>query len=405
MPSFLALLSVATQAHAQAIKVPAGFACRVVAEKMGQARHIAVTPQGGMYVRLAKPVNGHATLYLVDADGDGLLEQKAAFGDFDGTGVALDKDHLYTASNTAVYRYNLNNQGEVTNPTAPEKIVTGLVDKGQHGSKSITLDGQGHVLVAIGAPCNNCQVQDRTLGSPGQQPCGMLDSVGGIWQFGVDKPGQRLKDGRRYATGLRNVVGLSWNGQTNTLFAMMHGRDQLSYLYPKLYSEKKSATTPAECLYELPSGGNAGWPYVYYDVDLDKKMVSPEYGGDGKTESAEYLSPTVAFPAHMAPNALLFYTGTQFPERYRNGAFIAFHGSWNRSPEAQEGYYVAFQPFTNGKPSGKWEVFADGFAGPGPVMSPGKAQHRPCGLAQGPDGALYVSDDTKGTIYKITYKP
>jgi glucose/arabinose dehydrogenase len=106
----------------------------------------------------------------------------------------------------------------------------------------------------------------------------------------------------------------------------------------------------------------------------------------------------------MAPDGLLFYTGNQFPEKYRNGAFVAFHGSWNRSPEKQEGYYVAFVPFKDGKPSGDWEIFANGFAGTDNVISPRQAKHRPVGLAQGPDGSLYVSDDVQGTIYKISYK-
>ena len=105
----------------------------------------------------------------------------------------------------------------------------------------------------------------------------------------------------------------------------------------------------------------------------------------------------------MAPDGLLFYTGNMFPERYRNGAFIAFHGSWNRAPEKQKGYFVVFQPFKNGKPDGNWEIFADNFAGSDDISSPSQAMHRPCGLAQGPDGALYVSDDVKGTIYRITY--
>jgi glucose/arabinose dehydrogenase len=108
----------------------------------------------------------------------------------------------------------------------------------------------------------------------------------------------------------------------------------------------------------------------------------------------------------MAPNALLFYTGNQFPEKYKHGAFIAFHGSWNRAPLPQEGYFVAFVPFKNGKPSGAWEIFANGFAGLGgddKVMNPRKAKTRPCGLAQGPDGSLYVSDDSRGSIFKISY--
>jgi glucose/arabinose dehydrogenase len=141
-------------------------------------------------------------------------------------------------------------------------------------------------------------------------------------------------------------------------------------------------------------------------MQQNKKVLAPEYGGDGKktTRCEGVEPPVVAFPAHAAPNALLFYTGNMFPEKYKNGAFVAFHGSWNRSPEKQEGFYVAFVPFKDGKPSGPWEIFADGFAGVETVMSPKQAKHRPCGLAQGPDGALYVSDDVKGTIYKIVYK-
>ena len=188
---------------------------------------------------------------------------------------------------------------------------------------------------------------------------------------------------------------------------MQHGRDQLNSFYPKLYDSLQNAELPAETMYELHEGDNAGWPYVYFDPYQKKKIVSPEYGGDGKREGGENaLDPTVFFPAHMAPNALLFYTGNQFPEKYKNGAFIAFHGSWNRAPLPQEGYFVAFVPFKNGKPSGAWEIFANGFsglAGEDKVMNPRKAKARPCGLAQGPDGSLYVSDDNKGAIFKISY--
>jgi len=106
----------------------------------------------------------------------------------------------------------------------------------------------------------------------------------------------------------------------------------------------------------------------------------------------------------MAPDGLIFYEGNMFPEKYKHGAFIAFHGSWNRSPEPQKGFFVAFVPFKDGKPSGDWEIFADDFAGGEQYMSPNEAKHRPCGLAEGPDGALYVSDDKGGTIYKIVYK-
>jgi glucose/arabinose dehydrogenase len=113
--------------------------------------------------------------------------------------------------------------------------------------------------------------------------------------------------------------------------------------------------------------------------------------------------PLIGFPGHWAPNGLLFYTGKMFPEKYRHGAFIAFHGSWDRSPLKQAGYNLVFVPMKDGKPSGPYEIFADGFAGKDQVITPRDAEHRPCGLAQGTDGSLYVSDDVKGTIYKIIY--
>ena len=185
---------------------------------------------------------------------------------------------------------------------------------------------------------------------------------------------------------------------------MQHGRDQLHDIFPDMYTTQQSADLPAECMFELHDGSNCGWPYIYYDPSQKKNLLAPEYGGDGKKPGDPNIQdPVMAFPAHLAPNGLLFYTGNMFPEKYRNGAFIAFHGSWNRAPEPQKGAFVAFVPFKNGKPSGNWEIFADDFAGPGGYTSPGKAKHRPCGLAQGPDGSLYVSDDQGGTIFRIIY--
>lgn len=231
------------------------------------------------------------------------------------------------------------------------------------------------------------------------------DSAGGIWQFKADQLNQSYKDGIRYATGLRNVVGLDWNTASDQLFVMQHGRDQLFQLYPDLFDAKQSAELPAETMYAIRKGDDCGWPYTYYDQFQQKKILAPEYGGDGKKTGGEgTIDPAVVFPGHLAPNALLFYTGNAFPARYRQGAFIAFHGSWNRAPEKQKGFFVAFVPFKDGKPNCSWEIFADNFAGVPSVESPGEALHRPCGLAQGPDGALYISDDVKGTLYKISYE-
>lgn len=386
------------------LKLPKGFGALKVAENLGRTRHIAVTPQGGIYVKLERLKQGKGILFLQDTNGDGKTDTQAGFGNYGGTGIYVKDGYLYASSNTEVFRYKLNNNGAVADTAAVEKLVTGLIDRRQHESKSLVLDNSGNIYVNIGAFSNACQQTDRTKGSPGMRPCPVLDSAGGIWQFKADKQNQQIGDGVHYATGLRNVVGLDWNQQTNNLFVMQHGRDQLHDLFPDLYDEKASATLPAEAMYSLKKGDNAGWPYIYYDQLQKKKILAPEYGGDGKkTAGEDAIDPTVAFPGHLAPNGLLFYTGNLFPEKYRNGAFIAFHGSWNRAPEKQAGYFVAFVPFKNGQPAGEWEIFADNFAGVKEVTTPNQAQHRPCGLAQGPDGSLYVTDDVKGTVYRIVY--
>ncbi len=386
------------------LKLPAGFGALRAAENVGKARHLAVTAGGDIYVKLNRPKEGKGIVYLQDANDDGKMDDTKMFGNYGGTGMYIKNGYLYASSDTEVFRYKLNENGQVTNPEAPEKIVTGLIERRQHESKSIVVDNNDNLYVNIGAYSNSCQEKDRTPGSMGRKGCPILDSAGGIWQFKASKANQTYKDGVRYATGLRNVVGLDWNQQNNQLFVMQHGRDQLHDLFPALYTVQQSAIYPAECMYALKKGDNAGWPYIYFNQDLNKKIVAPEYGGDGKKEgSKEYINPAAAYPGHMAPNGLLFYTGNMFPEKYKNGAFIAFHGSWNRAPEPQAGFFVVFQPFKDGKPSGKYEVFADGFSGSPEKTASGRADHKPCGLAQGPDGSLYVSDDVKGTIYRIVY--
>ncbi|HTQ65705.1 MAG TPA: PQQ-dependent sugar dehydrogenase [Puia sp.] len=387
------------------ITVPAGFSTVVFARDMGKARHLAVNTNGDVYVKLQGIKNGKGIIRLRDTNGDGKADDITGFGNYGGTGIAIKKGYLYASSDEEVFRYKLdaNNQPDTAHP---EKIITGLLSRHEHEAKAIALDNNGNIYVNIGAYSNACQVLDRSKGSPGRKPCPILDSAGGIWRFKADKLNQTYGNGLRYATGLRNVVGLDWNTTTNTLFVMQHGRDQLHDLFPDMYTTKQSAELPAECMYELHQGSNCGWPYIYYDQFQHKKILAPEFGGDGKkTAGEDAQNPIETFPGHLAPNGLLFYTGKQFPEKYRNGAFIAFHGSWNRAPEPQEGFYVVFVPFENGKPSGKWEVFADGFSGGAKETASGAAKHRPCGLAQGPDGSLYVSsDDSKGMIWKITYK-
>jgi glucose/arabinose dehydrogenase len=392
-----------TAAAAASITFPKGFAAVVVADSLTSARHIAVNSNGDLYVRLEEPKNGKGIVRLRDTNNDGVADDVMAFGSFGGTGIAISNGYLYASSDDNIYRYKMENN-EASAASKEEMIVQGLLNKREHSAKAIAVDGKGFVYVNIGAPSNACQEKNREKGSMGMNPCPILDSAGGIWRFSVDKLNQKYADGVRYATGIRNIVGLDWNAAANDLYAVQHGRDDLDRMFPELYTEEQRTELPAEEMFRVKQGSDFGWPYCYYDPFQKKKVQGPEYGGDGKktTGCEKKQDPIYAFPAHWAPNALLFYTGTQFPEKYRNGAFIAFHGSWNRAPREQAGFNVVFLPFKNGMPSGEYEVFADGFAGP--TKTPDGAVHRPCGLAQGPDGSLYISDDKGGTIWKVTYK-
>lgn len=384
------------------ISVPQGFNAAIIAKDLGHIRHLAVNSNGDVYLKLERLMKGKGIIHLKNNNGQYTADDATSFGNYVGTGMAIKNGYLYASSNTSVFRYKLiNNEPDMDHP---ETIVQGLVDQGQHNSKSITLDNAGNLYVNIGAPSNACQEQDRVTGAPGQDPCPLLEKAGGIWQFKADKLNQSYPEGTRYATGIRNVVGLDWNTATNTLFVMQHGRDALQDYH--LYPDSISVELPAEEMLEVKqAGANFGWPYCFYNQVEGKKVLNPEYGGDGKKvgRCSDVPPPVVAFPGHMAPNGLLFYTGNQFPARYKNGAFIAFHGSWNRAPLEQKGFFVVFVPFQNGKPSGNWEVFASGFAGKEHISQPNQAVHRPCGLAQGPDGALYVTDDVKGYVWKINY--
>jgi mono/diheme cytochrome c family protein len=189
------------------------------------------------------------------------------------------------------------------------------------------------------------------------------------------------------------------------MFATQHGRDQLRENWPDLYTPQQGANEPAEELVQLERGADYGWPYCYFDLTQQKLVLAPEYGGNGGRVvglCADKRAPVAVFPAHWAPNDLLLYSGGQFPVAYRGGAFIAFHGSWNRAPFPQGGYNVVFQPLADGRASSPYVVFADGFAGA--VEEPGQAAHRPSGLAVGADGTLYISDDQRGRIWRVTYR-
>lgn len=391
--------------------LPKGFEAVVVVDSLtGAARHIAVNSNGDIYVKLRFPNSIGGNAALRDEDNDGKADIIKIFDDYIdkgsyGTAMRIYNGFLYFSSETRVFRQKLT-PGELVPDSKIELMLTDTQPPRQHDAKPITFDNNGNMYVPFGAPSDCCQVEDRTPFSPGMDSCPYLIQRAGIWRFDANKTDQFQKDGYKFATGLRSVVALDWNNKDHNLFALMHGRDYLHATWPNNYSEWQSALLPSEEFLKLKDGANAGWPYYYYDQIKGKLLVSPEYGGDGEKEGKgeEYLLPLIGFPGHFAPNDLLFYTGDQFPDHYKDGAFIAFHGSTSSAPYPQSGYFVCFVPFKNDSPFGPWEVFADGFSGVDTIVNTSDAKYRPMGLALGPDGSLYISDSEKGKIWRIMFK-
>ncbi len=387
------------------LTLPEGFCAVVVADGLGRARHLTVARNGDVFVatgRSRRDTVGGGVVVLRDTDGDGVADERVRFGSGTGNDVELRGGFLYYSTDDAIMRYPWS-EGSMEPAGSADMIVSGLPARGGHRAKSFVFGPGGAIYVNVGSPSNACQEQDRTAGSAGKDPCDELETWAGIWRFDPDRSGQRQSDGSRYATGMRNTVALGVRAQDGELYAAIHGRDQLT-LWPDHFDAAMSAENPAEEFVRIREGSDFGWPYCYYDPALQQKVLGPEYGGDGRTvgRCAEKEDPLIGFPAHWAPNGVHFYVGEQFPARYRGGAFVAFHGSWNRAPLPQGGYNVVFAPFDGDEPTGEWEVFADGFAGAD--VSPRGAAHRPVGLAEGPDGSLYVSDDRGGRIFRIVYR-
>ncbi len=397
--------------------LPGDFEALVVADSTGPARHIAINDNGDIYVKLrfSKPGDG-GNVALRDSTGDGKADIIKRFGDYNNkgslsNGIRIHNGYLYFSSELVLYRNKLT-PGQLIPDSKMEVVLTDDHEQGSHWhiTKPVSFDNKGNMYVPFGTPSNACQdVMNKPAGIPGVRgldPCPDLEYHGGIWKFDANKTGLTQKDGKRIATGIRSVVAMDWNSVDENLYVVMHGRDDLHMLWPEKFSPWQSAVLPAEEFQRVKEGADFGWPYCYYDQIQKKKVLAPEYGGDGKIigRCKDCEDPVMGFPGHWAPNDLLFYTGDQFPEHYKNGAFIAFHGSTNRGPYPQAGYFVCFVPFKNGQPTGDWEVFADGFAGVDTLINVSDARYRPMGLAMGPDGSLYVSDSRKGKIWRIIYK-
>jgi glucose/arabinose dehydrogenase len=374
--------------------VPDGFCATLVASQLGPVRQLVVGPKGDLYAALSgKPGdNTGGVLAFRDRDGDGKPDERVSFGPGGGNDVKLHNGYLYFALNDRVVRYRLD--GKLEPGGKEEAVVTGLPRDGGHQAKSLAFGPGDAMYVNIGSKTNSCQKTDRLPSSPGHDPCTELEQRAGIWRFSADRGGQDFADGRRFATGLRNSMALAVQPGTDALFAAVHGRDQLSDNWG--FSNEVNANNPAEELVRIEAGADYGWPYCYYSNQYKKKVLAPEYGGDGEKvgRCGSARNPVLAFPGHWAPMAAAFYTSDTFGPKYKGGLFLAFHGSWNRAPLPQEGYRVVFVPFADGRPSGGYTTFATDKGGPTAL--------RASGVAVAPDGSLYISADQNGKIWKVT---
>jgi glucose/arabinose dehydrogenase/cytochrome c5 len=410
------------------ITLSPGFCASIFADNLGHVRHAIVDKNGVLYVNIwsgryyaGQPVPEDGFLVaLQDADKDGKAEIIQKFGqtkavkNTGGSGIELYNGYVYAEAgdtglpvDTAakIVRYKLPANGIVPPSDAePETVLSGLPMAGDHNMHPFVIDKKGMMFVDLGSASNSCQAKNRQLNVPGADPCVESLTRAGIWQYDAKKLNQVFSPKERYATGLRNPEALGFDA-SGRLFAAVHGRDQLIQNWGALYPDKDhTVELPAETLVEIKAGTDHGWPKCYYDNFQKKLVLAPEYGGDGGKavgECAGKQAPVAAYPAHWGPNDVKFYTGKAFPTAAQGGAFITFHGSWNRSPSPQDGFNVVFQPMKNGKASGEYVVFADGFAGAG--KGTGKADYRPMAVAMAPDGAMYITDDVKGRIWRVTY--
>ncbi len=367
LPLLLPFLFYTDFAHAEKIrfdltqlKAPPGFHISVFAQEVDGARMLIFTPGG---VLLASESSGGKVVALPDPKHAGKAARTVTLlaGLNEPHGLAFYEGKLYVAENDKVRRYDWDEATlRASNPVKLADLPTG----GGHSTRSILFHG-GKMYISAGSSCNACIEKDPRRAT--------------VMEFNPDGSGQKI-----FAKGLRNAVGLAANPKTDTVWVTVNGRDWLG------------DDLPPETIYDLgKDGGDAGWPYCYGDRVPDSNFTKP---GDNRCQTV--LEPKVQMQAHSAPLGLAFYEGSQFPAEYHNNIFVAFHGSWNRSEPT--GYKVVRVKLDDrGQPIGGAEDFITGWL-PGEKQK-GRWMGRPVGIVFGSDGTMYLSDDSEGAIYRITY--
>lgn len=337
------------------VYLPPGFSINVYAQGLSGPRMIAFGPDGRLYVA---DRGSNRILRLVDTDGDGTadVQQVAARGLQRPNSLAFYEDgSLYVGEIRRVVRLSQPDaQGEFQQR---DTIIDGLPEDGHNTRTVLFSPDWRYLFLSMGSSCNVCEEQDARRAA--------------ITRYLPDGSSEQV-----FATGLRNAVGITFRPGASELWATNNGRDMLG------------DDLPPDTVQWVKEGDDFGWPRCHAG-----RIVDPQYGAKQACQGAAH--PQVELQAHSAPLGLTFYAGSQFPVEYQGGLFVAFHGSWNRS--APTGYKVVFIPFSNGAP-GPVQDFATGW------LTDGTAWGRPVDVAVGPDGSLFISDDSGGMIYRISYK-
>ncbi len=344
------------------VSVPEGFAVQIFASGLSGPRFMAVGPDGVLYVA---DRGNDRIVALPDADGDGQADEirMVAEGLNNPHNLVYHEGTWYVTVPEGVVRLTDADGDGVAESHTP--LIDTYTPSGQHSSRTIAFLPDGRLLLSAGSTCNVCEEED-----PRRAAITSYDSPVGQDQL----TGEQI-----YASGLRNAVGLAVHTDTGQLWVTNNGRDLLG------------DDIPPETIYQVEEGTDYGWPSCHSGT-----IVDPEFGFDGACESVG--QPAVTIQAHSAPLGLAFYIGSAFPAEYQGDLFVALHGSWNRS--VPTGYKVVRVPMANGAPAGPVEDFATGW-----LNSDGNADGRPVDVAVGSDGALYVSDDKGGFIYRIYAQP
>lgn len=357
---FYPAVQAATEANVAQLKVPAGFTISKFAEGVGKPRILVVNSNGNVYT---SDREAGVVIMLTDANGDGIAEDKKTVATIKQVhGLTIYNGKMFMVTVREVYEATMNADGTLGQP---RMLIDDLPDGGQHPNRTIAFGPDKKMYITVGSTCNSCVEPNPELAT--------------ILRAEEDGTNRKI-----FAKGLRNTIGFGWHPETTELWGMDHGIDWLGD------DEQKEEVN------QIKQDAHYGWPYIY-----GEGKYNPGTRPTGDTTYQQYLQktslPSLTYQAHAAPMSMAFYTGSMFPGEYKNDAFVAMRGSWNRSSPV--GYRIVRMHFENGKPV-RFDDFVTGF-----IVNNNRAHFgRLVGVTMHKDGSLLFSDDTNGVIYRVAYK-